>query len=215
MVVDVDDVYDEYGYGSKSPDAIRDFLRSAQTRWRKAPRFAMLVGDASWDPRNYVGYGDLDFVPTRFLPTVYMKAASDDWLVDFDGDGLPNIYLGRLSVRTEADAQAVVDKIVSYTPPATKKVLVVVDVNDPTFSFADAAIAVRHTIPPAYAVQNFDIEWPADRSGLFSALNSSPSIVNYIGHGSIEGWSNTSILMSEDVASFSQSGSTPFYVMMT
>ncbi len=215
IVVDVDDVYDEYGYGSKSSDAIRDFLRSAQTRWRKAPRFAMLVGDASWDPRNYVGYGDLDLVPTRFLPTVYMKAASDDWLVDFDGDGLPNMYLGRLSVRTEAETQAVVDKIVSYTPPASKRVLVVVDVNDPTFSFADAAIGVRHTIPPAYAVQNFDIEWPANRAGLFSALNDNPSIVNYIGHGSIEGWSNTSILMSEDVASFSQSGSTPFYVMMT
>jgi uncharacterized repeat protein (TIGR01451 family) len=215
IVVDAEDVYDEYGYGSKSPDAIRDFLKSAQSRWRKAPRFAMLVGDASFDPRNYVGYGDLDFVPTRYLPTVYMKAASDDWLVDFDGDGLPNMYLGRLSVRTEADAQAVVDKIVSYSPPSTKKVLVVVDVNDPTFSFADAAIGVKNTIPPAFAVQNFDIDWSVDRAGLFSGLNDNPTIVNYIGHGSIEGWSNTSILTSADVATFSGSGSTPFYVMMT
>jgi uncharacterized repeat protein (TIGR01451 family) len=214
-VVDVEDVYDEYGYGSKSPDAIRDFLRSAQSRWRKAPRFAMLVGDASFDPRNYVGYGDLDFVPTRFLPTVYMKAASDDWLVDFDGDGLPNMYLGRLSVRTAEDIQAVVDKIVGYRPPTTKRVLVVTDINDPTFSFADAAVGVRNSIPPAYGVENFDIDWSSDRASLFSALNSRPSVVNYIGHGSIEGWSNTSILMSQDVASFSESGSTPFYVMMT
>ena len=215
LVVDVDDVYDEYGYGSKSPDAIRDFLRSAQTRWRKAPRFAMLVGDASFDPRNYVGYGDLDLVPTRYLPTVYMKAASDDWLADFDGDGVPDIYLGRLSVRTEADARALVDKIVGYTPPATKSVLMVVDVDDPTFSFADAAVGVRHSIPSTLAVENFDVAWPADRAGLFSALNDNPAIVNYIGHGSIEGWSNTSILMSEDAAMLAGSGSTPFYVMMT
>ncbi|MFL6247614.1 MAG: C25 family cysteine peptidase, partial [Thermoanaerobaculia bacterium] len=215
VVVDVEDVYDEYGYGSKSPDAIRDFLRSTQTRWRKAPRFAMLVGDASFDPRNYVGYGDLDLVPTRYLPTIYMKVASDDWLVDFDGDGLPNIYLGRLSVRTEADAQALVDKIVSYTPPATKRVLMVVDQDDPTFSFADAAIGVRHAIPSTLAVENFEIDWSVDRAGLFSALNRNPSIVNYIGHGSIEGWSNTSILMSEDMSLLAGSGSTPFYVMMT
>jgi uncharacterized repeat protein (TIGR01451 family) len=215
LVVDVEDVYDEYGYGAKSPDAIRDFLRSAQTRWRKAPRFAMLVGDASFDPRDYSGYGDLDLVPTRFLPTIYMKVASDDWLVDFDGDGLPNMYLGRLPVSTEADARAIVDKIVSYTPPATKRVLLVVDEDDPTFSFADAAIGVRHTIPSTFAVENFAIHWPPDRAGLFTALNASPSIVNYIGHGSIEGWSNTAILMSEDTASFSGSGSTPFYVMMT
>jgi uncharacterized repeat protein (TIGR01451 family) len=215
LVVDVEDVYDEYGYGSKSPDAIRDFLRNAQTRWRKAPRFAMLVGDASFDPRNYAGFGDLDLVPTRFLPTVYMKVASDDWLVDFDGDGLPNMYLGRLSVRTEAEAQVVIDKIVSYAPPTTKSVLVVVDQDDPTFSFADAAIGVRHTIPSAFAVQNFDIDWSSDRAGLFSALNDRPSIVNYIGHGSIIGWSNTSILTTDDIASFDGSGSTPFYVMMT
>lgn len=215
VVVDVEDVFDEYGYGSKSPDAIRDFLRSAQTRWRKAPRFAMLVGDASFDPRNYVGYGDIDFVPTRYLPTVYMKTASDDWLTDFDGDGLPNIYLGRLSVRTEADAQAVVDKIVSYTPPTEKRVLMVTDIDDPTFSFASAAVGVRNTIPSAYSIENFDIDWSVDRSALFSAMNGGPSIVNYIGHGSVEGWSNTSALMSQDMPSFSGSGSTPFYLMMT
>lgn len=215
LVVDVEDVFDEYGYGSKSPDAIRDFLRSTLTRWRTAPSHVMLVGDASLDPRNYIGYGDLDLVPTRYLPTVYMKVASDDWLADFDGDGLPNMYLGRLSVRTEADAQALVDKIVSYTPPTTKRVLVVVDQDDPTFSFADAAVGVRHAIPSALAVENFDIGWPADRAGLFSALNRNPSIVNYIGHGSIEGWSNTSILMSEDAPLLAGSGSTPFYVMMT
>jgi uncharacterized repeat protein (TIGR01451 family) len=215
IVVDVEDVFDEYGYGSKSPDAIRDFFRSTQTRWRKSPRFAMLVGDASVDPRNYEGYGDLDLVPTRLLPTVYMKAASDDWLTDFDNDGIPNLYLGRLTVQTEAEAQAVVDKIVGYTPPTTKRVLVVTDQDDSTFSFADAAIGVRHAIPSVFAIENFDIGWPADRPALFSALTGNPSIVNYIGHGSIQGWSNSAALMSEDVVTFAGSGSTPFYVMMT
>jgi uncharacterized repeat protein (TIGR01451 family) len=215
MLVDVEDVFDEYGYGSKSPDAIRDFLRSVQTRWRKAPRFAMLVGDASFDPRNYAGYGDLDLVPTRFLPTVYMKAASDDWLTDFDGDGLPNVYLGRLSVRTVAEAQAVVDKIVSYVPPASKRVVVVVDQDDRTFSFADAAIGVRQSIPGSYAVDTLNITANSDRPALFNALTSSPTIVNYIGHGSIESWSNQAVLLSEDMPNLSNSGSTPFYVMMT
>lgn len=215
VVVDVEDVFDEFGYGSKSPDAIRDFLKSTQSRWRKAPRFAMLVGDASFDPRNYTGYGDLDLVPTRILPTIYMKAASDDWLADFDGDQLPNLYLGRLSVRTEAEAQTVIDKIVGYTPQQNKRALFVVDINDPTFSFADAAVGVRQSVPASYGIENFDITWSADRAGLLSALNRTPAIVNYIGHGSVEGWSNTSILMSQDAEQLASSGSTPFYVMMT
>ena len=215
VVVDVEDVFDEYGYGSKSPDAIRDFLRSTQSRWRKAPRFAMLVGDATFDPRNYIGYGDLDFVPTRFLPTVYMKAASDTWLVDFDGDGLPNMYLGRLSVATEEDAQHVVDKLVSYTPPTAKRVLVVVDQNDHTFSFANAAIGVRNSIPSAYAVDTFNVTSYGDKPALLSALNGRPTIVNYIGHGSIDGWSNTAVLLVDDAPSLAGTGSTPLYLMMT
>jgi len=215
LVAGVEDVFDEYGYGSKSPDAIRDFLRSTQTRWKKAPRFVMLVGDASLDPHNYEGFGDLDLVPTRILPTIYMKASSDDWLVDFDDDGVPNLYLGRLSVRTVEEAQAIVDKIVSYSPPASRRVLLVVDQNDPTYSFGDAAIGVRNLIPSTYGVDNFDITSTANKPDLISALSRGPSIVNYIGHGSIEGWSNTAVLMSSDTPSLSGSGSTPFYVMMT
>jgi uncharacterized repeat protein (TIGR01451 family) len=215
MVVDVDDVFDEFGYGSKTPHAIRDFLHTAQTRWRKAPRFAMLVGDASTDPRNYAGYGDLDLVPTRLLPTVYMKAASDDWLADFNGDGVPDMALGRLSVRTVAEAQAVVDKIVSYRPPSTKKVLVVVDQNDPTFSFADAAVAVGQSIPSAFATETFRIRSGSDRPALLNALNGDATIVNYIGHGSIEGWSNTAVFGRYDLPALTGTGSTPFYAMMT
>jgi hypothetical protein len=74
---------------------------------------------------------------------------------------------------------------------------------------------VKAQIPPAYAVEGFEIGWPVDRYSLFTALNSNPSIVNYIGHGSIEGWSNSAALMSADAGSLTNSGSTPFFVMMT
>jgi len=214
VVVNIDDVYDEFGYGSKSPEAIREFLRWAQTKWVLGPRHAMLVGDASFDPRDYIGYGIHDFIPTRFLPTIYMKAASDDWLADFDDDGVPNIFLGRLPVETVADAQAVIDKIVAYQPPSTKRALLVIDQDDTTFSFANAAIGVRSSVPASYAVEDFQIVSPSGRSDLIAALRSRPSVVNYIGHGSIQGWSNTAIFGIEDVSSLAGSGSTPLYLMM-
>lgn len=52
-VVDVEDVYDEFNHGVVHPRAIRDFLVHAHDTWQSpAPRFVLLVGDASWDPRN-------------------------------------------------------------------------------------------------------------------------------------------------------------------
>jgi hypothetical protein len=52
-VVDVEDVYDEFSWGAPSPGAIRSFVASTYNSWpRPAPRFLLLVGDASWDMRN-------------------------------------------------------------------------------------------------------------------------------------------------------------------
>lgn len=53
QVIDVQDVYDEFGHGIVSPEAIRGFLAHAYHNWRQPrPRFVLLVGDASWDTKN-------------------------------------------------------------------------------------------------------------------------------------------------------------------
>jgi hypothetical protein len=54
-LVDIRQVYDSFNHGIVHPRAIRDFLEFAHGNWAApAPRFVLLVGDASWDPRNPV-----------------------------------------------------------------------------------------------------------------------------------------------------------------
>lgn len=51
--IDVRDLYDEWSGGATDPRAIRDFVDYAFHHWRApAPRFLLLVGDASWDGKN-------------------------------------------------------------------------------------------------------------------------------------------------------------------
>ena len=101
----------------------------------------VLAGDATIDPRDYEGLGDADFVPTKQVPMnqVALETASDDWFVDFADNGLPDIAIGRLSVRTADQAAAMVAKIVGYDQapgqPWTKDVLLVADQNDATANF--------------------------------------------------------------------------------
>ena len=60
-VVDVQDVYDEFTGGLTRPWALRDFLEHAYLNWqRPAPRFVLLVGDASHNSKN-VQIGDGSF----------------------------------------------------------------------------------------------------------------------------------------------------------
>ncbi|MBS1913656.1 MAG: hypothetical protein JST22_16835 [Bacteroidetes bacterium] len=118
-VVDVNTIYDEFNDGVKSPLAIRRFLQYADSAWTSpTPGYVLLFGDASWDPQQRLpGSTMRDFVPTMGIP-------STDYLytVAF-GDTLDQIWqqvIGRLPVTSDADARAVVDKIVEYDslPPA-------------------------------------------------------------------------------------------------
>ena len=53
MVIDVEEIYDEFNDGIIHPTAIRDFIAHAYHHWQPpAPRFVLLVGDASWDTKN-------------------------------------------------------------------------------------------------------------------------------------------------------------------
>ncbi|HEX9236000.1 MAG TPA: C25 family cysteine peptidase, partial [Actinomycetota bacterium] len=54
-VVDVTDAYDEFNYGEKDPQAIRDLMSYATTNWQTSPRFLMLFGLGTYDPRGYLG----------------------------------------------------------------------------------------------------------------------------------------------------------------
>src|SRR5205085_6435319 len=55
-VIDVQNLYDEFSYGTHSPDAIRAFMQRSAS-WTTAPHYAILLGDSSFDPRNYLGLG--------------------------------------------------------------------------------------------------------------------------------------------------------------
>ena len=104
-------------------------MRSRQ--WEPGPRFVLLVGHASFDPKSYLGYEDSDLMPTKLIDTQYMETASDDWFVDLDDDGLADMPVGRLPVRTAQEASALVAKIVGYeTSASTNSVLLVAGRND-------------------------------------------------------------------------------------
>lgn len=106
QLIDVEDIYDEFSFGHKSPIALRDFLAYARATWQGKPRFVLLAGDASYDTRNDLGAGEYDLVPTKLINREYMEMASDDWLADFNEDGLPDLGVGRLPARQAKAASA-------------------------------------------------------------------------------------------------------------
>ena len=217
VVIDVVDLYDEFSFGEKTPTAIKDMLAYATGSWKRKPRYVLLAGDASLDPKNYLGFGDKDFVPTRLTDTQMFETAWDDWLVDFNNDGLAELALGRLPFSSVIDAAAMVSKIVAYeraTP--TQEATLVADSNG-DFDFEGASSAVAALIPGNIRTTRIDrgqMDAASARGQLFEALLRGQKIVNYVGHGSVGQWRGN-LLTGEDAAALNQANAPSLFVMMT
>jgi hypothetical protein len=217
-VVDVEDIYDEFSYGAKSPQAVKDFLSWAKGHWQLAPRYALLVGDSSLDPRNYLGFGNQDFVPTKLVDATVLETASDDALADSDGDGLADMALGRLPVKTAEQAQKVIGKIVNYAPGQPAYSALLVSDRKEGYDFEASNNQVRALLPQDLSITMVNRrENSAEqvRSEVIGGINAGPLLVNYAGHGSSDIWTGAGILNSTDAAALSNGNRLPLFVIMT
>jgi hypothetical protein len=217
-VVDVQDLYDEFNFGEKSPYALKGFLSTAKAQWQLNPRFVLLAGDATFDPRNYLGKGNYDFVPTYLVDTALLETASDDWFADFSGQAIPQMAIGRLPARTPQDAAAMIARIVNYDQSGggawKNHVLLVADQNDSSDDFAGDAAAVKALLPGNLTVS--EISQSASANGdLLNSLNvQGASMVDYMGHGSEAVWAG-GLFSSTDAAALTNGSMVPFVVSMT
>jgi len=220
-IVPITDLYDEFNFGEHSPFVIRQFLQAAKAKWVTAPSFLLLNGRASLDPRNYLGFGYLDFVPTRILPTPSLMTASDDWFSDFNHGGMASIPTGRLPVSTADEATTVVGKIVGYEGQSTNgswtsQALMVADKND-TESFSQDTQTVQAQLPhsmQATDVFNGTIGTVAAQQDIINGINSGQLLVNYLGHGSEEQWSGSEIFDTDAVSSLTNTTQLPVFLIM-
>lgn len=221
VVVTTDQLFDAYNYGERSPFAIRDFLNQSHFRDPGKLQGVLLVGDASLDPRNYLGFGDFDFVPTRIIETPALKTASDDWFSDFNESGFATIPTGRLPVRTAAEAELVVDKIVRYEQGsdagAWNNVAVLIADDNQGSNFPGTTQVAATLLPPTLKVTEiFAAGQGSDsiRSQILTALNNGSLIVNYNGHGSTEQWSFFDLLDDSTATNLTNGGRMPVFFLM-
>jgi uncharacterized repeat protein (TIGR01451 family) len=220
-LVTTDQIFDEYNYGERSPFAIRSFLQEAASRWQRKPQSILFVGDASFDPRDYLGLGDFDFVPTRIIETAAFKTVSDDWFTDFAQNGFATIPTGRLPVRTSADADLVVSKIIGYEGGSSagswnSQALLIADQNVET-NFTAAANSAAATLPSTLQVSEIladSLDSATARSQILAALNNGALLVDYNGHGAEQQWSFADLFDSTDAAALSNGGRLPVYLLM-
>ncbi len=217
-VVTLEDVYDEINDGVPSARAVSQFLRWTYEKWQRAPRYVLLVGDASYDPRNYLGYGNQNYAPTRLVATPALETASDEALVDFDGDGIGEMSVGRFPARTPEQVATLVSKTLGYTPAPDARGALLVSDNADNGLHASTINDLRSILPGAMPVTYLARGAQPDaalRTQILATLNAGPSVVAYAGHGSSEVWTGAGLLQASDAAALTNGNRLPLFVSLT
>jgi hypothetical protein len=190
MVVEIDDVQDEFSHSLAEPKAVRDFLAYVHENWAKVPHYVVLVGDGSYDYKNYLGAGG-PLVPTVLTATPDGYFPSDNVLADVVGDDkVPEFAIGRIPVIDNKELTAYIDKLIAYEQTAGQggALSIVIDKSDLSAgNFQASADKVDALAPSGFAIKRIAVDTLGLRgahSELVNTLRQGGGLMHYVGHSS-------------------------------
>jgi len=205
--VSLEEVYSEFGHGESTPEALREFLSYAYHHWQKpAPRYVLLLGDASYDFKDYLGTGVKNQVPPLVIPTSYLWTASDPAYAAVNGeDILPDFAIGRLPAANGDEVRAMVEKILEYEKSgsiAHAPAVLVADNRDAAGDFERDAEEIASGLLASRSPRKIylgRLGTGATREAIGKAFDEGAGLLSYLGHGGIHLWAQENIFDSSRV----------------
>jgi hypothetical protein len=217
IVVNVQDIYNEFSGGLLDPTAIRDYVKYAYENWTLKPRYLLLFGRGHYDYKNittqlknwvppYETLETLDQLDSYCTDDYYGQIVANDPRVD--------LAIGRIPVQSADEARIVVDKIIAYEQSSPldvwkNRVTFVADdgpagagADDGSIHTAQAEDLAEHFTPDDFEkAKIYIVEYPtiftADgrrkpdaAKAIVDQINSGTLIINWTGHGNLEVWAH-------------------------
>jgi hypothetical protein len=211
----------EFGHGQPSAEAIRSFLAHAYQSWsRPSPRYVLLLGDASYDPRNFSGVSQPSPLPALWTKTSYLWTASDPLLAAVNGeDGVPDLAIGRLPATTLEQAEALVAKLLAWEDSGQGlggAAALVADNPDLAGDFEADVEDIRASFlsDRETSVLKLGELGASTRPAIQVALDSGLSYLGYVGHGGAAVWASENVWNTWDAPNLLAQSRQPLLVTM-
>ncbi len=227
-ITDIEDIYDQFGYGVKSPYAIRDFLRYTQQSpfWQGSqgpPLYVLLAGDGSSRPKKSLN----EIIPVQMIQTLkFGAAASDAWYAQMsDNDIVADLFIGRFPVTNIHQLEAVIDKTIRYEQSAatgswknrmtfiggsqeTRGIGLISDIPTDVFRFQSSRI-INQTLPPRFTYDRIYAYPGKDKffggaNQVIQAFSEGKLLVNYLGHGGGGIWGDLDVITGKPLLNDNQ-----------
>lgn len=194
-LVDVSAVYEAYGHGVVDAAAIDAYL--AQAVPALGVRWVLLVGADSVDYRDYDDDGSMSLLPSLYGHTGFTVtyAPIDPAYADVDGDGVPDVALGRFPARTTDELTTMISKSLVYANQvSTNSVLLVSDTADGIdYAATNDGLADTFTGWDVYRADPDRQGVAPARDELLARLDEGMSVTVYLGHSSSQEWTEVGL----------------------
>ncbi len=216
LVVNPEEIYNEFSCGLMDVTAFRDFIRYAYLNWNTKPKYVLLFGDGHYDYRNITGYGK-NYIPAyetiESLYLIYSYPTDDFYGRIIGNDVYVDISVGRFTVQSIEEAKNVVNKVISYETNkdfGLWRNLITLVADDGKTTRGDdgpihtsqseeiskTRIPLRFNQKKIYLIQYPTVETaggrrkPAVNNEIINTFNSGTLVMNFIGHGNPEVWTH-------------------------
>lgn len=246
FIVTPQQIYNEFSSGAQDISAIRDFMKllyDNASSAEEAPKYLMLLGDASYDYKNRVK-DNTNFIPTYESAesiTLIESFCSDDYFGFLDKNegllrenDLLDLGIGRLPVRTLEQANAMVDKILRYHDAKTmedwRNVICFVADDEEGNAFIENCEGFTDYIGKTSSSINVDKiyidsykqestpsgqRYPAAMDAINKRMSSGALILTYFGHGGEQGLAHERIIDIDMINAWNNTYRMPLFITGT
>ncbi|MCA0931106.1 type IX secretion system sortase PorU [Lutimonas saemankumensis] len=248
-VIELNEIFNEFGSGSRDLTAIRDFIRFLYLNAsgdQDRIKYVCLFGDASFDFKDRITDNN-NIVPafqsyeSFNLATAYV---TDDYfgMMD-DGEGelrssdIQDVAMGRFPVSSLKEARELVDKTLSYYSAESignwrNKLTFIADDPDNSGEFVlqkalDLITEEIEEKKPSFNIKKIYADahqqestaggerYPTVNEAINNAVETGTLMIDYFGHGGVNGWAEERILEVPQIQSWNNSKTLPLLVTVT
>lgn len=243
-VYNVNEIFNEFSGGQPSPTGIRNFIQylfnQAAEKHQRSPQYLLLMGIANFSNKNYNSAYQIPVFESEASAGVLTTYPTDDYYSiltlndDINAsDNIKNLSLatGRLPVRTTAEADTVVEKIINYQKNTNggawkNQVTWVADDGDYNLHLQDAEDISSNLQKkaPSWNQKKIYLDlYPANKNiagntyplvnaAINQSINTGTLILNYTGHGNYTRLSEEAVIAQPDVQLWNNAGKLPLMI---
>ncbi|OQY39860.1 MAG: hypothetical protein B6226_00990 [Candidatus Cloacimonetes bacterium 4572_65] len=219
LIVDAQDIYDEFNAGILSAEAIKDFLSYAYNNWSEPQlKSVFLIGDGTHDTRDNSTTEKYNIIPFRKIWTYkHGSTASDNWFGCIVGDdSVADIAIARISIWEPQQILDIAQKSFAHIKEPDFEALgsssvvlaaggKVADGND-IFSVQEETIR-RRMISDDYRVARVYTTTQTVNQGYYGStfslkdnVDKGASFLQFMGHGGGRIWADYNLLNFNDIS---------------